>query len=204
MQLRPGQVANCFQLAYKYTECGISRIKTCSQASVVRESVTHLQPKCKYKPKEINNPPPKHNENALAAPSLPHSLNNSNSDYSTEKERWKQVVKLPRNNPCLPVHPKQACSSWAGWFHSEGGHRGAWLGVGEAGAWASHWAPGRFSCFACSVHMFASHLHGMDSSILCVLRNIKDSSPNSVYFTSCPPPTLWRLLLLEGWGWLAT
>lgn len=65
-------------------------------------------------------------------------------------------------------------------------------GGGEAGAWASLLGPGGgCSCFACSVHMFTSHLRGMESSVLRVLRNIKDSSPNSVYFrfmSAHPPP----------------
>ena len=64
--------------------------------------------------------------------------------------------------------------------------------------------PGGDSAASHAVHMFASHLHVMDASVLCVHRNIKDSSPNSVYFASRPPPSLWHFLPLAGWGWLAT
>lgn len=60
---------------------------------------------------------------------------------------------------------------------------------------------------ACSVH-FAPAL--VDTRALCVLRNIKDSRQNSVYFTLrlpralAPPP--WggvglTLYLTTGWGW---
>ena len=50
-----------------YKRKRVKKKKTCSQASVgLKESVTHPQPKCKYKPKETNEK--KHNKKCPGHP----------------------------------------------------------------------------------------------------------------------------------------
>ena len=130
-------------------------------------------------------------KNALAAPAPAHALKSSNGDHRTKKGRREQAVRPQKASLPPRARPAGLCGGQSG--------RG---GCGPRGDGAAPRAP--FTPRPPAARAWALALR--------VLRNIKDSSQNIVYFALCRPLSLvpppfgrvgLALYLTMGWGWQA-